>query len=106
MSNAQSFAGETFTVLFSSTNGGPFGGSTTLPGGLSLPLVWDSVSNWTLANSASMSDILDVSGFGSTRWIKIPPGAAGMTIWASAAIHDGLGQVFFDVSPALVFEVQ
>ncbi|HJM39684.1 MAG TPA: M14 family zinc carboxypeptidase, partial [Planctomycetota bacterium] len=106
LDNSSLHSGKSFTVIFSSSNGGPFGGSTTLPGGLELPIVWDRVSDWTVNHASLLSGSLGSQGTGLTPWLVVPPAAAGMTIWASAAIHNGTGQSFYAVSPALIFEVQ
>lgn len=97
-------AGQICTVALSQKSGGPFGGSFSLPGGLSVPLAWDKFTQWTQKNASLVSGTVSASGRGETPWLVIPPIAGGRSWWAAGILSDSNG-VFTGVTPALPFLV-
>ncbi len=100
--DAAAYTGSTAHIVFSQTGGGPFTTGTTIAGGVVVPIVQDSTTSWSQAQSTLRPT---VSNFGSayTSPLSVPVTAAGWTIWASAVLVQGGVQA---VTPAHMFIVQ
>jgi len=100
--NAATWAGGRAHIVLSSTDGGPFSVGTPIAGGFTVPIVQDSVTNWSQAQSA-LRPLIGGNGTAYTLPVLVPPTVSGWSIWASAVIVQGGVQA---VTPALPFVVQ
>ena len=100
--NAAAHVGEKCTIVLSGSGGGPF--VPGIPnGGFIIPLVNDNVTSWGLNRLNLLQVTIGVGGFGFTPLLSLPPGAAGLHIWASGVIQSG--SVTTNVTPAMDFQI-
>ncbi len=102
--NAAAWSGGLFTVWLSSSGGGPFVPGIPISGGLTVPLVQDSVTAWGLAHANLTQGSIDTFGFGNTPWARVSPKVSGWDLWVAGVVE--LGGVNQIVTPALAFTVQ
>lgn len=100
--DAAAYSGATAHIVLSQTGGGPFSAGTTIAGGFVVPIVQDSTTTWSQAQSALRPT---VSSFGTaySTPLSVPITASGWTIWASAVLVQGGVQA---ITPAHMFIVQ
>jgi len=102
VANASAYVGATAYIVLSKTGGGPFHTGTPIAGGFTVPIMQDSVTNWSQSQSALRPTVL-ASGMAFSAPLNIPLPAAGWNIWGSAVFVQGGVQA---VTPAHFFQVQ
>ena len=101
---AQAHVGELAALRLSQSGGGPFVPGYSAGGGITVPLVHDNATNWCEARPHLVERTIDGSGEAVTAWLRVPPAAAGRSVWAAAILSSG--GVAVGVTPALPFTVQ
>lgn len=101
--SAGAYVGGTSSVRLSRSGGGPFAPGYGVPGGFTVPLNYDGATSWCEARPNLMAKPISALGVATTSWLRVPPSAAGATIWAAAIVS--LGGSNLDVTPALSFMI-